>query len=1020
MTKKIKLYSFLPIILSFLLFSLSAGIISYTIQSLNRNQVEQIYDTLDKAVWEINKRVKNIEFNLDLLSINPFLLQWFVNKQDETCIVNYLNRIKDTSGLLAAYILDNKGDCILSTDKRFIGKNYGFRPYFKEAMRYGQGVYVAKGVTSYQVGIYLSKRIDLFSNDEKMVLVFKVDPKFLIKDIGYNVLSNQDAQLFTDIEIWFATPVGVLFSPYKDAFFSLSSLQPDQLSKIKSNRQFEGVEIKCLGFSEDTWNRLLETGYIKASRDGDTFHIKKKGLLKDELSIIAIVPDSYSSPAYKRLRNIVIVMSCLFLMSILPLCFFLFYLRYQQERLVTYQERIQLFETAIEQGAHTVVITDPDGKIEYVNPAFCRNTGYSKDEAIGLTPSVLKSGKLPQSFYKKLWDTIKAGKVWHGRFHNKKKDGTLFWEDAVISPVVDDRGEIIHFIAIKYDVSGVVMLEEELQRRLSELEEARAKAEEASRSKSEFLANMSHEIRTPLNGIIGMLSLLSGTRLDDDQRYYVTTASTSAEVLLTILNDILDLSKIESGKLVLEQIDFNLYLLIETITTSIKIIASQKGLDMKVDIADDTPACLKGDPTRLRQILMNLLSNALKFTKEGWIKLTVRPRAVEANVVELHFAVSDTGIGINDEQKAKLFKAFSQADSSITRRFGGTGLGLAISKRLSQFMDGSIGVESEHGKGTTFWFTVRLKKGDESSEECNKAKKGNTGGIETLTKKAAERYKGNRVLVVDDNAVNQQVILSMLKKFGIRAEAVGNGEEAIEALQVIFYDLVFMDIQMPVMDGIEATRIIRSSDSGVINPRIPIVALTAHAFREEVKGFLEAGMNDHLAKPIIPEKLIACLERWLNKSPAEQYYKDKEYPNKAREMIKEEKIKGKDEKRKKETIMLSSEPRFDREALEERAMGDKDVFRLVIETFLNTVPQELARLETGIKEGNIEEVAVIAHTLKGSSANIGAMRFSALSKELEIEAKKDEKEVTLDALYSMAQEMKGEFERLKEVLNKEI
>ena len=392
----------------------------------------------------------------------------------------------------------------------------------------------------------------------------------------------------------------------------------------------------------------------------------------------------------------------------------------------------------------------------------------------------------------------------------------------------------------------------ERQRRLVlDLEEARQRAEAASRAKSSFLANMSHEIRTPMNGVLGALDLLLGDELRPGAREYAETARQSAQTLLTILNDILDFSRIEAGRLVLESADFELESVLEHSTRIVSSLAHAKGLRVSCSVGPGVPAFVCGDSLRLRQVLVNLLSNAIKFTDEGEIHVSVsRCDAADCEAektVTLRFEVSDTGIGIAHDRLGVIFESFSQADGSTTRRYGGTGLGLAISRELVTLMRGEIGVESVLGKGSTFWFTVRLSPGTKR-----------TADEPALVRELPEKPgQGLHVLLAEDNAVNQRVVVRILERLGCRVDLACNGHEAVVATRTRRYDLVLMDQHMPEMDGIEATREIRQQEG----TRTPIVALTASILQEDRERCFAAGMDDFLAKPIGSDDLRALLDR---------------------------------------------------------------------------------------------------------------------------------------------------------------
>ena len=482
-----------------------------------------------------------------------------------------------------------------------------------------------------------------------------------------------------------------------------------------------------------------------------------------------------------------------------------------------------------------LAITDPRGIIRLANPALCRLTGHEPQELEGRDLGIL-------------WDSSCS---WPGGFdmrwrrgHDTITEGALITRDGAsvpvllsIAPVRDERERVMGLVATMRDITV-------RKRTEGELRKAKDAAEAATRAKSEFLATMSHEIRTPMNGVIGMTEVLRDTRLNTDQRDYVDTIKLSGQALLDIINDILDFSKIEAGRIEIDDESFDVRLLINEVVELCQRDADKKGLGLRAWVDPGMPKRAYADPIRLRQILMNLVSNAVKFTAEGYVELRARAEPRGRDGWWLDFAVEDTGIGIPENRMDRLFESFSQLDSSVTRQFGGTGLGLAISKRLAERMGGGISAQSVEGRGSCFH--VRIRAGSARAAVPEPI---------DLNQVLFSETRRRRVLLAEDNPVNQKVAVLFLDRLGYDVVVVEDGEAALTAIASEPFDIVLMDVQMPVMDGLEATRRLRTW-----NRDIYVIAMTANALRGDREACLEAGMDDYLSKPVTPERLSEALQ----------------------------------------------------------------------------------------------------------------------------------------------------------------
>ncbi|MCP5126535.1 MAG: response regulator [Gammaproteobacteria bacterium] len=760
------------------------------------------------------------------------------------------------------------------------------------------------------------------------------------------------------------------------------------------------------------------------------------------------------------------------------------------------EQRILTLSQAVEQSPVSIAITDPVGNIEYVNRKFEKVSGYTQAEALGQNPRVLKSGSQPDELYKELWETISSGHEWHGELCNRRKNGEIYWESAFISPICNDHGQIIHYLAIKEDITDRKHMQEQLQQRTEE-------AQAASRAKSQFLANISHEVRTPLNGVIGMIGLLLDSELPATQRHYTEVAHANGEILLGLLNNILDFSRIETDQLELEALNFNLRVTLEDIVAVLTSQAHEKDLKFTCRTACNVPAfVLRGDPGRLRQILMILGSNAIKFTAQGEVAITVSLASETDQQITMRFEVHDTGIGIPPDKIKLLFNSFQPLDASTTRRFGGIGLGLALAKRLVEKMRGEIHVTSVEGQGSCFWFTAIFDKplhqtgGEEtpdadlhglrvlvvddklsnrlivteqlarwrlryeetgSAQEaltllreahaahdsfhllitdmqipdmdgmtlgavvkadpdlCNTilimltsmgqrgdAKKlANIGFAAYLTKPTRpdqlydclttvvdQAYVSRqipaplvtrhslrearclplRILVVEDNEINQIIVLKLLEKLGHRADVAANGQEALAALKTRPYDLVLMDIEMPVMNGLEAASRIRSGQAHVADPQMPIIAMTAHTEHEEQERCLKAGMNDHIGKPIDRKMLSQVLERW--------------YPGRSG-TPKTVSQTNNEQTRADADDQWPEIPGIDTRLGLLRIGEDHSLYQRLLDRFVETQSGIATVIRMAVTEDDLDRARRLAHNIKGAASNLGASELEAAARRME-------------------------------------
>ncbi len=781
-------------------------------------------------------------------------------------------------------------------------------------------------------------------------------------------------------------------------------------------------------------------------------------------------------------------------------------------------------------------------RVKNVNKATLNLFGASKKDDLLKSLTDISPESAQELFRRELLQIASGATHLEMETINRTLDGRLITINLNWVAVPGYENDLSKIIVSLIDITEQKQAEAEIKESNRRLEESitrantfAAQAEMANIAKSEFLANMSHEIRTPMNGVIGMTDLLLDTKLNEEQRNYAEIVRSSGEALLTLINDVLDFSKIEAGKMELEALDFNLLNLLDDFAASLAMRAHEKMLEFICAANPDVPSGLRGDPGRLRQILTNLVGNAIKFTSQGEVALHVFLLSESKHEVHLLFSIRDTGIGIPPDKIGLLFNKFTQADTSTTRQFGGSGLGLAISKQLVELMNGEIGVKSTMGHGSEFWFTVRLARRLESNsgktsalstlqnvhvlvvddnatnlEMLNtqlaswgmrtQAMKNSGAALEAMatamqqndpiqialvdmympgingatlgqaiknnpslkdtklvlltslgergdarkfaqmgfagylvkpvrhadlfnvlaaaltsdekpasilpivTRHSAREnlnarmVNGARILLVEDNITNQLVALGILKRLGYKADVAANGIEALTALENIPYDLVFMDLQMPEMDGLEATRRIRDPQSSVINHNIPIIAMTANAMQGDRERCLKAGMNDYLSKPVNPQTLSDVLNRWLAD----------EINSQIDEEINPDSVDN--------TPGEQPQNIFDKAGLMERLMDDEELLQVVIEGFLSDIPLQIQALKEYLEKGDANGAERQAHTIKGASANMGGEALRTVAHEIEQVAKSGD----LPAIQKHMAKLNLQFDYLQEALKKEL
>ncbi|PXW09768.1 PAS domain S-box-containing protein [Chryseobacterium sp. CBTAP 102] len=603
-----------------------------------------------------------------------------------------------------------------------------------------------------------------------------------------------------------------------------------------------------------------------------------------------------------------------------------------------------------------LIEVDNDEIIRYANQSFCNVSGFELDEVIGKNPSTLfLYGENHLRFLQEQIELRKKGISSVYQLPVRNKRGEIRWWAVSGAPNYDDLGNLLGSIGIHLDITDQKKLEEELK-----LE--KAKALEASKAKEVFLANMSHEIRTPLNGIIGFLRELKRSDLPDEQKQFVENSYNASQHLLSIINNILDISKIESGEMSLEHKSFSLKDSIQKVISVLKPKAEEKNLKIITDFSADIFPVLKGDSLRLEQVLYNIIGNSLKFTNEGHIKVESNVLKSFSNQQTISISITDTGIGMSEEYVRNIFNKFNQEDSSISRKYGGTGLGMSITKELVHLMKGEINVKSEKNSGTCITIILILDRGDEKALK------------ESTWKNQHISIAGTKVLLVEDNALNQLVAERSLKHFECNVVKAENGKIALEILSREQFDIILMDLQMPEMDGIEATKILRNE----LGIKAPVIALTANAFKTEIDNCINAGMNDYITKPFNEENLLKIIYKYVK--------------------IPEKTI---------ETMSDAGETFYSLKNIQVLSRGDKDFMRKMLLIFIGQTETTLPIMKKAFDEKNYVEIGRLMHKIRPSIQAMGINSIENEVKQLELLTIEENKEFP---------ELSSLFEKIKETL----
>ncbi len=856
-----------------------------------------------------------------------------------------------------AYVISAKGLVVAHSTKEVssTGANVAFRPYFKNAMAGTANVYAGIGTVSSERGLYYAAplRNDTRQTSEIIGVVMLKMPTTRIDQLLH----------FAGGDTFLLSPQGVVFASTRKPWL-LHMTPPGDAARIAEIRN-----LKQFGSLFESQSPPVLPFDVNAQevqwQDKQYLVFKKLVEWNDPAGQWQLVTLHNTGALVSAAERLGIGLAAFGTLAAIGLL--LLQVLVGRRRIAAATARYNMMGTALEVSPMSVAITNTSGDIEWVNAQFEKDTGYTAKEVRNRHIGKLLAPNHQQEKFPEVAQAVLAGQSWRGELFNKRKDGSLFPGNVLVSPIFGPKGQVTGFVNLQEDTTEAVALRQQLVH-------AKEVADAANRSKGSFLANMSHEIRTPMNAIIGMAYLVRQTGLNPRQADYVSKIQQSGQHLLAIIDDILDVSKVEAGKLTLERIPFELAKVLDQVVNVTSAKASAKELTLSCEVSPEVPHRLVGDPLRLGQILINYTNNAVKFTQQGQIRITV---GIEKNFdkgLMLRFSVIDTGIGLTPEQSGRLFQSFEQADTSTTREYGGTGLGLAISKGLATLMGGQAGVQSEVARGSTFWFTAYL--GLPQRPALSDAKPRAAPVTEPDAKARLGALQGARILLVEDNDINQEVAGELLRAVGFAVDIAQNGQIAVARVGEMNaanspYDLVLMDLQMPVMDGFTATAQIKADPA---NRQLPVAAMTANAMREDRERCAAAGMTGFMSKPIDPESFWRLLadtiqpRAGLGLPAAGSHVPDpvEIFDDPAGAPRFPSQIEGLD-------IPLGLS----------RVLGRRDLYLSLLGKFRHSQADAMQQLRAALEAGDPLLAERIAHTLKGVAGSLGAVKVEAGAARLE-------------------------------------